>query len=331
LKKTRALALIVSLVVLFGLSGVFVVDSTPTTYPLTINDDITDWQYKYIASVDLQEDYEVYFRLTIDDPIPETDLDMEIYYGDEIVFWLATGYGYIGHPEIIEEGYFWAPYEGTYDIYMFGYWVPYEEGVDFSIYIDSAEEMYDPEPLASHGLSYGALNSYVHSSPRARQKASEKAPFGAVEGAYQETHINIGAAFNSNGWTTYSLTPLMYCVNDPIVVGGFPWQVPAFMYDSYLDAKEDMVADYVNYIDGVPLSELTKVQTGEVQKVYDVNGEVVAYEKVLEFAVLKPGELADLIGPGLHHRLVYLTTPEGSIPWFNFYFWLMPEGWTGPH
>ena len=320
-----------ALVALFGLSGAYVVASTSTTYPLTINDHILDYEYRHVASVDLQEDYEVYFKLTIEDPLPDTDLDMEVYYGEEVVFWLATGYGYIGDPEIIEEGYFWAPYGGSYEIYIYGYWVPYEGGVDFTLYVNSEEELYNCDPLEFHGLSYGALNSYVHSSPMAKQKASDKAPFHAVEGAYDATHINIGPAFNANSWTAYSLTPMMYCVDDPVVMGGFPWQVPAFMYESYDDAKADMVADYVNYIDGVPLSELTHVQTGKVQRVYDENGEVIAYQKVLEFAVLKPGELVKLIGPGLHFRQVYLTTPEFSIPWFNFYFYLMPEGWTGPH
>ena len=87
--------------------------------------------------------------------------------------------------------------------------------------------------------------------------------------------------------------------------------------------------NFVHYIDGVPLTDFAKVKIGEVQKVI-VNGEVVAYRKVMEFAVFKPGELAELIGEGEHYWLIYFEGPGFSIPYLNFYFWLMPEGWTGP-
>ena len=330
MKKIRTVALVISAIMIFGMLTLNSDASTITTYPCTIVDHIEDYEYKLVASIDLQEDDEVYFLLTIDDPVPETDLDMEVYYGEELCFNLATGYGYIGDPEIIEEGYFHIPYSGTYDIYMAGYYVPYAEGVDFTLYIDSAEELYNMDPLEPHGLSTGALTSYVNNNPNA-MKASEKAPFHDVDSAYEQALVNFQSSFNRNSWTIYSLNPARHCSEDALIVGGFEWFRPASLHDSFSDAKEFMNArNFVHFIDGVPLADLTAVKIGPVQKVIE-KGEVIGYRKIMEFAVFNPGELVELIGPGLHHMVYHFIGPGFDIPYIHYYFWLMPSGWTGPY
>ena len=330
MKKSRVIALLVSVILLLGMSTVYAFTADATTYPVTIEENIVDYDYVLVTSIDLQFDDEVYFKLTIDDPIPETDLDIEVYFNGEIVFWLATGYGFMGDPEIIEEGYFWVPETGTYEIWMFGYWVPYEEGVDYTLYINTAEELYNMAPLEAHGLSTGALTSYVNNNPNA-MGASEKAPFHDVDGAYESTHINHMAAFNTNSWTEYTFNPMTYCSDDAIIVGGWEWHRAVWQHDGFKDAKEFMNdRNFAHFIDGVPLADLTKVKIGPVQKVME-NGEVVTYRKVMESAVFKPGELVNLIGPGEHYMLYRWIGPGFDVPYFGFYFWLMPEGWTGPH
>lgn len=330
MKKIRVAAVFVSAILLLGMSTLYADALTINTFPNTIEGSIEDYEYMLVGSVDLQFDDEVYFKLMIDDPVPETDLDMEVYFDGEIVFWLATGYGYIGDPEIIEEGYFWIPYSGTYEIWMYGYYVPYEEGVDFTLYIDSAEELYNMAPLEPHGLSTGALTSYVNNNPNA-MGASEKAPFHDVDSNYESTHINFASSLNTNSWTMYSLNPSRFCCDDALIVGGTEWVQPVWAFDSFSDAKEFMNArNFVYYIDGVPLADLTKVKIGPVQKVFE-NGEVIGYRKMMGSAVFNPGELSELIGLGLHHMAYHFTGPGFDVPYIDFYFWLMPSGWTGPH
>ena len=329
MKKTRALALLVSAILLLGMSTLYSDALTVTTFPHTFENNIADYEYMLVGTIDLQVDYEVYFKLTVDDPIPETDLDMEVYLDGEIIFWLATGYGFIGDPEIIEEGYFWVPESGTYEIWLYGYYVPYEEGVDFTLFVDSAEDLYTMPVLEAHGLSTGALTSYVNNNPNA-MGASEKAPYHDVDAAYMSTHINHECAWNTNSWTQYSLNPARFCTDDALIVGGWEWQTAVWQHDSFKDAKEFMNArNFVHYIDGVPLTDFAEVKIGPVQKVVE-NGEVVSYRKVMEYAVFHPGELAELIGTGQHYWLVYWIGPGFEVPYLNFYFWLMPEGWTGP-
>ncbi len=329
MKKSRVFALFVSTILILGMSTVYAFTADATTYPVTIEENIVDWDYVFVTSIDLEFDDEVYFRLTVDDPIPETDLDMEVYYGDELVYWLADGYGFKGDPELIEEGYFWAPYSGTYEIWMHGYWVPYDEGVDYTLYIDSAEELYDMAPLEAHGLSTGALTSYVNNNPNA-MGASEKAPFHDVDGAYYSTHMNHLGAYDTNGWTEYSIDVMRFCSDDAIIIGGFAWEQPAARFDGFKEAKDFMCArNFVHYIDGVPVTEFANVKIGSVQKVFE-NGEVVSYRKVLETAVFKPGELAGIIGEGMHRVDMHFIGPTFDYLWV-YYFWLMPEGWTGPH
>ncbi|MFW9787687.1 MAG: hypothetical protein ACFFE2_11565 [Candidatus Thorarchaeota archaeon] len=330
MRRSRVFALLVSAMLLLGISTVYTVAVDATSYPVTFEEHIGHREYLYVGSIDLQFDDEVHFKLTIDSPIPETDLDMEVYYDGEIVFYLATGYGYIGDPEIIEEGYFWVPYTGTYDIMMFGYYVPYDMGVDYTLFIDSAEELFNMAPLMSHGLSVGALTSYENNNPQAIG-ANEKAAFQDVAGAYTSAAVNFQSAFNTNSWTQYSLDPARFCSEDALIVGGWVWQRPVWAHSSFSDAKQFMDArNFVYYIDGTPLTDLSNVQTGPVQKVFE-NGEVVGYRKVFEHAVFGPGELAELIGTGEHSMLVRYIGPGFDIPYIYFYFWLMPEGWTGPY
>ncbi|MGY5859118.1 MAG: hypothetical protein RTU63_07100 [Candidatus Thorarchaeota archaeon] len=329
MSKIRIVALLVSAILFLGMSTMSAVASTPGTFPVTFEDNIADWEYMLVGTIELEFDDEVSFLLTVEEVLPDTDLDIEVYFGDELVFWLATGYGYIGDPEIIEQGYFWVPYSGTYEIWMFGYWVPYEEGVDFTLVVDSAEELYDCPPLEAHGLSVGALTSYVNNNPNA-MGASEKAPFHDVDGAYEATHINHVASFNTNSWTEYTIDPMRYCSDDAIIVGGWVDGAPASWFSSFKEAKDYMCSiDFVHYIDGVPLTELAKVKTGTVQKVFQ-DGEVVSYRKVLETAIFHPGELAEAIGEGLHRVDMHYVGPDFIYEWV-YYFWLMPEGWTGPH
>jgi len=329
-KKIRVAALLVSTIILLGLSTMNSDALTITTFPDTFEDSIGDLEYLYVGAVELQFDDEVYFKLMIDNPNPETDLDMEVYFDGEIVFWLATGYGYIGDPEIIEEGYFWIPYSGTYEIWMYGFYVPYEEEVDYTLYVDSAEELYNMAPLEPHGLSVGALTSYVNNNPNA-MGASEKAPFHDVDSNYESTHVNYVSSFNTNSWTKYSINPASFCSDDALIVGGDEWVRPVGLFDSFKDAKEFMNArNMFYYIDDVPLADLAKVKIGPVQKIRE-NGQVVGYRKVWESAVFHPGELAELIGSGLHHMTYRWKGPGFDIPYFDFYFWLMPTGWTGPH
>ena len=70
MKKIRIVALIVSAIILLGMSTLNADAATITTYPITIEDSIADYEYKFVESIDLQFDDEVYFLLTIDDPIP---------------------------------------------------------------------------------------------------------------------------------------------------------------------------------------------------------------------------------------------------------------------
>ena len=331
MRRSRVFTLLVSAILLLGMTIVYAPTADATPFPHTITGTIEDdvWG-QYVGTVEFQEDYEIYFLLTIDDIVPDTDLDF-IVYDDEWneMFWLGEAYGYRGDPDIVEEGYFWAPYSGEYHIYMDGYWVPYEEGVEFTLFINSAEELYNMAPLEAHGLSTGALTSYMNNHPNA-MGASEKAPFHDVDGAYEAIHINRYCSFTTNSWTPYSLHPASFCSDDAHIVGGIIWQLPVRAFESFKDAKDWMVPrNFEYYIDGIRLPD-AYTKTGSVQKIHE-NGEVVYYRKVLEYAVFGSGKLAKLIGEGLHKVDVHFVGPGFDNLNMWFYFWLMPEGWTGPH
>ena len=154
---------------------------------------------------------------------------------------------------------------------------------------------------------------------------------------YNDVFLNIWSAMQAHAWTPYALPGLQMCAEDPFVVGGVVWTLPADWFANYQEAKQ--VMGHLNFmccIEDVQtgivmqLSELTNTKTGSVMPNYHA-GDRISYSKTLEYGAFQAGELAELIGTGQKHVWCYLTY-DGEILFLNldYYFWLMPEGTIGP-
>jgi hypothetical protein len=334
---------LVALVVLLGVSVYGVAAVSPPDEIGTISGTIAHDEYIEIGTLDFDEGKEVYMHLVVEDLYPELDLDLEIYGPNwELVWASGWGYNYGDSPEIIEEGFFWIPQSGTHYIWLYGYWIPDENGdpvgsCEYVLNYEVGDNLIDPVPVQSSGAKYGQLMSYIHSSPIAKMMASDKAAFAAVPEMYEQTVINAVGACQAQAWSAYALPGLVTCAEDPHIVGGQEWMLPLDWFSNYQEAKQFMGArDFKTYIEDVEtgtitaLSDLTDTKTGSVMKVNHA-GERIGYSKIFEYGLFQPGELAALIGTGQKHLLCYWTI-DGEIMflYFDFYFWLLSEGTMGP-
>ena len=128
-RKRSVFALVLIACFFFGLSMVTPVQASDPGYPthfygtIPYNDDPNTAWYSNVISVDLIAGKQVYLQLTLIDPPDGTDPD--IFVGvDGIETWVwVGGEGWTGDP-VAEEGFFYTPVDGTYEIKIWNYLIP---------------------------------------------------------------------------------------------------------------------------------------------------------------------------------------------------------------
>ncbi|MFW9910811.1 MAG: hypothetical protein ACFFEF_19825 [Candidatus Thorarchaeota archaeon] len=348
-KRVKLVTTLVTLVVLLGVSTCGVAAVSPPDEIGTISGTIADLEYLEIGTLDFDAGKEVYMQLVVEDIYPELDLDLELYGPDGELIWLGGwGHDYGDSPDIIEEGFFWIPQSGTHTIYLYGYWVPDEYGdpgsCDYTLYYEVGDNLIDPTVVESSGARYGEIKSYISSSPTAKMMASDKAAFGSLRNSllsvpdmYDKVFINAYTTNWAQSWTPYALPGLVLCADDPLIVGGVDWTLPADWFANYKEANQYMGHyDIKIFIEDMgtgtvtALSDLTNTKTGSVKTVH-LASESIAYTKILEYGVFMPGELAELIGTGQKLAWCYLTYDDEVLGLsYMFSFWVLHEGELGP-
>lgn len=283
---------------------------------------------------DIETDHEVYLHLTCENPVPGTDIDVVIMGPTfDLVYFAGREYN-PQTPEILEEGWFWIPQGGMHYIYTLGYAIYETDGQEVTLTLDASENILDATPVESSGVNYGSLVSYVKDNYNAKLSASKNAAFNDV--IYEQFILNpIYSNAIINVFTTdqspFALPDAVFCESDPLAIGGVVWLLDPAMFDDFETAQALLESGaYIHYVDGIPISEMTKVVIGRPVENKHA-GELVSYSRLLETGVFKAGELAGRIGFGQYLLTTEVVIAGSIIATYSNWFWLLEEGSLGPH
>jgi hypothetical protein len=244
--------------------------------------------------------------------IEDCDLDLYVYDQNfELIMQAATASGH-------EKGYFIVPEDGTYMIWVHGWFVPDPPGkVAFTIYYEEGEGIIpEPPPIEPTGTTYGNVQSWI--------KAHRN---GINHANYHAAHF--GIVWTSDllpTWGLLSVSPWQrpirrFCAEDALIVGSYAVQTTPDM--TLQEARELLESIQVeHFLDGVPLSDLTRIQSGPVRPTR-YRGELHSFYIRMDCGTFKPGELAEKIGLGVHELLMVITRADGSVSTWVGYFELV--------
>ena len=309
-KRVRILAA-VTMLCLFVFGAAMVPMVRAQTIP-TFEGVISDGEWIYFE-IDLQSGLEASVEL-----IPETeDCDLDLYVfgpNDELIMMRGTASGY-------EIGYFIIPYDTTYSIGVHAYYVPYGEEVVFTLHVVTGENIIPEPPLVEPNEGgYGGIRSYAKSH---REGILHCDVNSAISIARSELLTNDIVFF----WLSPSpwQRPLArFCAEDALIVGQFTIQLNPRYYPTMVLAQEAFeVTTVEHFINGVSLETYITVESGPVRSQHGDKGELISFFKRMDAGFFKPGELAELIGLGVHELTTVQTYPNGYVETDTGYFELV--------
>jgi hypothetical protein len=281
-RKIKALLLVLSISCLLGTAVLSTsnlsVAATQPTFELTIPGVITEfnndpWAWEAIVIFELPEGW-TRIELAWE---PYGDLDGYLY---DSTFELVAGLWTWGEPE---HTFFYAT-GGTY--YLGIQWWEYQdleppEVIDYVVHVESP---------AVNPRSNGGANAFARCPRQAYWWGDNFKPAHQDPQFYDWRLINF---FN-----TLPGHPNKFNAEEAHNVGLFTVGIPATI--SWQEFKDFRDANVVyHWIDGIPLSELTHVRKGPAHK-HHYHGDLLAYYWRVESGNFVKGELADLIGLGIH-------------------------------
>ncbi|MFW9809233.1 MAG: hypothetical protein ACFFE6_07615 [Candidatus Thorarchaeota archaeon] len=310
-RRVRLYAVAVMLCLLFIGSTTLPVVNATVDLDLTLDGSVgneqgfvSEWFYLY-------EGQEVEVILT-----PDGVCDLDLYVDSQYEWDIA----YAETPAGEETVYFIAPYDAYYNLYVYGWWVP-GESVDFTITVRAGDDVFPEFPairITPTDNTYGNIKGWTKSHTIAINRASWNSAIKVWPTAYENNIV----------WLFLpppAQRPLkQFCAEDALLVG-------AYAYGWFIDETsppDEVIREFLggitveHFIDGDPLSSLTKIQSGPIRPHY-VNGVLARYYFRTDCGAFKPGELEEAIGLGEHKIETIATFPDGSIDYFVNYFELV--------
>jgi hypothetical protein len=281
-RKIKALLLVFSISCILGIAAISTsnlsVVATQPTFELTIPGTITEyynepeWTPEAVVVFDLPEDW-TRIELSWE---PYGDLDAILFDSDfQDVAWLMTW----AEPE---HAYFYAT-GGTY--YLLINWWEYQgieppEQIDYVVHVESPAE---------NPRSNGGANSFT-ACPRQAYWWSDNLKPSHRDPIYYDWRI-------INMWSTLP-GHNRFNAEEAFSVGLFTIGTgPTMSWQEFLDFRD--ANEVFHWIDGIPLEDLTHIRIGPAHK-HHFHGYLLGYYWRVESGTFVKGELAELIGLGIH-------------------------------